>query len=164
MTTKKDDDKAPREQAHRDPTGDDTKPAEVIRNYPELSDEEKLEAEKQGVKNALTRSAETNFATKSETETDSGGDRWPDRHEIMRWAHMVDLELDAFKEAISPDNPAPVPEGKVAGLMELERSGKNRTEYVAAMCERLGVSSPLEVTSAGPGHTNDVTAVNKIVR
>lgn len=158
MTTKKD------EQAHRDHTGEDTKPAEVVRNYPELSDAEKLEAEKQGVKNALARSAETNFATKSETETASGGDRWPDRHEIMQWAHMVDLELDAFKEAISADNPTPVPEGKVAGLMELERSGKNRTEYVAAMCERLGVQSPLEVTSAGPGHTNDVTAVNKIVR
>lgn len=137
---------------------------EVIQNYPELTEAEKLEAQKQGVKNALTQSAETNFATRSETETNSGGDRWPDRHEIMRWAHVVDLELDAFKEAVKADAENPIPEGKVAGLLELERSGKNRTDYVVAMCERLGVSSPLEVTSAGPGHTNDVTAVNKIIR
>lgn len=163
MTTKKDDKQDVKHKSATN-TGEDTAPPEVVHNFPELTEAEKLEAEKQGVKNALTRSAETNFATKSETETTTVGDRWPDRHEIMRWAHVVDLELDAFKEAIAEDNPNTIPEGKVAGLMELERSGKNRTEYVAAMCERLGVKSPLEVTSAGPGHTNDVTAVNKIVR
>lgn len=136
----------------------------TIRNFPELTDAEREAAEKEGVKAAYARSAETNFLTRSATETDSAGDRWPDRHEIMQWAHMVDLELDAFKAAIDANADPAVPESKVAGLMELERSGQNRTEYVKAMCDRLGVSSPLEVTNAGPGYTNDVTAVNKIVR
>ncbi|KQP36130.1 hypothetical protein [Pseudorhodoferax sp. Leaf274] len=131
---------------------------------PELSDAEKREAEKEGLKQAYAESAATNFRTQSETVGEPQADRWPDRHEIMQWSHLVDLGLDAFKDAIKPDAEPLVPEGKVAGLMELERSGKNRTEYVKALCDRLGVSSPLEVTSAGPGHTNDVTAVNPIKR
>lgn len=149
-------------------TGSKKDPAESqnaeIRNYPELSDKEKTEAEKDGVKAALAQSAQTNFATRSATETDSPGDRWPDRHEIMQWAPLVDLGLDAFKAAIAEDADPAVPESKVAGLMELERSGKNRTDYVAAMCTRLGVSSPYEVTNAGPGFTNDVSTVNQIKR
>lgn len=132
---------------------------------PELSDAEREEAEKEGLKAAYAQSAQTEFATQSATESpDYQGDKWPDRHEIMRWAHIVDLGLDEFKEAIKEGAEPNIPESKVAGLMELERSGKNRTEYVKALCDRLGVKSPLEVTNAGPGHTNDVTAVNKIVR
>lgn len=130
----------------------------------ELSDAEKKAAEKEGLKQAYAESAATNFRTQSETTGEPQGDRWPDRHEIMPWAHLVDLGLDAFKDAIKPDADPLVPEGKVAGLMELERSGKNRTEYVKALCDRLGVSSPLEVTSAGPGFTNDVSQINQIKR
>lgn len=136
----------------------DAKPEEIT-NYPELSESEQKAAEKEGVKAAYSKSAETNFATRSATETDSTGDRWPDRHEIMPWAGLVDLGLDAFVAAIDEKAQPPVPDGKVAGLIELERSGKNRTQYVQALCDRLGIESPFEVTSAGPGHTNDVTAV-----
>lgn len=137
---------------------------EVVKNYPELTEAEKLEAEKDGVKAAYAQSAQTNFSTRSETETNSPGERWPGRHEIMQWAHIVDLGLEAFKEAVADDAKNPIAEDKVAGLLELERSGKNRTEYVKALCDRLGVKSPYEVTNAGPGFTNDVTQVNQIVR
>jgi hypothetical protein len=135
------------------------------RPVPELSDAEREEAEKEGVKNAITRSAETNFLTRSATESpEFVGDRWPERHEIMQWAGTLDLGLDAFKAAVAADAPVSIPEGKVAGLVELERSGKNRTDYVKALCDRLGVKSPTEVTSAGPGYTNDVTQLNELVR
>lgn len=141
-----------------------TKNTDDTKLTPELTKQETLEAEKQGVKNAVTQSAQTNFATQSATENNDeyAGDRWPDRHEIMPWSHLVDLGLDAFKAAIADDAVPSVPESKVAGLMELERSGKNRTEYVRALCARLGVKSPLEVTGAGPGYTHDVTSVTKI--
>jgi hypothetical protein len=36
------------------------------------------------------------------------------------------------------------------GLLDLERSGQNRTEYVEALCKRLGVDDPRDVTHAGP--------------
>jgi len=80
----------------------------------------------------------------------------------MRFAPLIDLGLDAFKDAIAEDADNAIPESKVAGLLELERSGKNRTEYVNALCKRLGVKSPLEVTGAGPSHTNDVTPVSVV--
>jgi hypothetical protein len=131
---------------------------------PTLTDAETVAAEKQGVKNAVTQSAQTNFATQSATENNDeyAGDKWPDRHEIMQWSHLVDLGLDEFKAAIKDGAVPNMPESKIAGLLELERSGKNRTEYVEALCKRLGVKSPLEVTSAGPGHTNDVTSLTKL--
>lgn len=130
---------------------------------PELTEAERTEAEKEGLKAAYAQSAQTTFATQSATESpDYEGDRWPDRHEIMRWAHIVDLGLEAFKAAVAEDAEPAIPESKVAGLLELERSGKNRTEYVQALCDRLGVKSPLEVTSAGPSHTNDVTQVSAL--
>lgn len=135
-----------------------------VKNYPELTEAERLAAEKEGVKEAYKQSAQTNFATRSATESgEATGDRWPDRHEIMPWAHLLDLDLEAFQDAVKEDAEPPIMESKVAGLVELERSGKNRTEYLQAMCKRLGISSPLEVTNAGPGYTNDVTAVSKLV-
>lgn len=134
------------------------------RPVPELTAAEREQAEKDGVKAAIAQSAQTNFATRSATESASGGDRWPDRHEIMPWAPTLDLSLEAFKAAVAADAEPAIPEGKIAGLVELERSGKNRTEYVKALCDRLGVKSPYEVTSAGPGFTNDVSSVNPIIR
>lgn len=136
----------------------------TVKLTPELSKSEVAEAEKQGVKNALTQSAQTNFATQSATENNDeyAGDRWPDRHEIMRYAHIVDLGLDEFKKAVAEGAEPNIPEGKVAGLLELERSGKNRTEYVRALCQRLKVKSPTEVTSAGQGYTNDVSSITQL--
>jgi len=153
--TKKQDEKVAQE-AHE---------AEAENKLPELTEPERDQAKKDGLKAAYAQSAQTEFATQSATESpEYEGDKWPDRHEIMRWAHIVDLGLDEFREAVKEGAEPNIPESKIAGLMELERSGKNRTEYVKALCDRLGVKSPLEVTNAGPGHTNDVTAVNKIVR
>lgn len=82
--------------------------------------------------------------------------------DIMRWEPILDLGLDEFKARIAEKSDAPVPEEKVAGLLSLERAGRNRTDYVKAMVDRLGVDSPYEVTNAGPGHTNDVTPVSHL--
>jgi hypothetical protein len=138
---------------------------DTTKKLPELTEAEKVSAEKEGIKAAMSQSAQTNFATQSGLESpDYEGDRWPDRHEIMKWSYIVDLGLEEFKKVISAEADVTVPESKVAGLLELERSGKNRTQYVEALCKRLGVKSPLEVTNSGPGHTNDVTEVTKVVK
>lgn len=137
----------------------------TVKLTPELSQAEVTAAEKEGVKEAIKQSAETNFATQSATENndpDYIGDRWPDRHEIMQYEYVVKLGLDAFLAAVKEGAQPNIPEGKIAGLLELERSGQNRTEYVRALCHRLGVKSPTEVTGAGPGHTNDVTSITKL--
>ena len=56
-----------------------------------------------------------------------------------------------------------ISESKIAGLLEMERSGRNRTEHVQVLCKRLGVKSPTEVTDAGPAYTNDTTQTNKLI-
>lgn len=137
----------------------------TVKLTPELSATEQKQAEKEGVKEALKQSAQTNFVTQSATENldpDYVGDRWPDRHEIMRYAHIVDLGLEEFKKAVAEGAEPNIPESKIAGLLELERSGQNRTEYVQALCKRLGVKSPIEVTTAGQPYTNDVTSVTAV--
>lgn len=100
--------------------------------------------------------------TKKEPETKASKRDYTGMHEIMQYAPILDLGIDAFKERIAEGAENPVPEEKVAGLLELERSGKNRTDYVQALCDRLGVKSPYEVTTAGPGYTNDVTATTEV--
>lgn len=82
--------------------------------------------------------------------------------DIMQWEPILDLGLDAFEARLAEDSDAPVPEEKAAGLLSLERAGRNRTDYVAALCKRLGVTSPYEVTNAGPGYTNDITALSQV--
>ena len=136
----------------------------TVKLTPELSQAEVTAAEKEGVKEALKQSAQTNFATQSATENNDeyAGDRWPDRHEIMQYEYVVKLGLDAFLEAVKEGAMPNIPEGKIAGLLELERSGQNRTEYVRALCKRLGVKSPTEVTGAGPDYTHDVTSLSKL--
>lgn len=137
----------------------------TVKLTPELSNTEQKQAEKEGVKEAYKQSAQTNFATQSATENmdpEYVGDKWPDRHEIMRYSYIVGLGLDEFKAAIKEGAEPNIPEGKVAGLLELERSGKNRTEYVQALCTRLKVKSPTEVTGAGPSYTNDVSSLTKV--
>lgn len=94
---------------------------------------------------------------------DTGARQWHGKDDIMQFEPLLSLGIDEFTARIAEDNTdAPVPEEKVAGLLELERSGQNRTDYVQAMCKRLEVDSPYEVTNAGPGYTNDVTPVTRL--
>jgi hypothetical protein len=80
-------------------------------------------------------------------------------------AHIVDIEpVEAMISRIRGEDGkgTALHESQVAGLLEVERSGKNRTDTVKALCDHLGIKSPYEVTAAGPAFTNDVTAVTKL--
>ena len=80
--------------------------------------------------------------------------------EIMQYAGVIDLDPEAFAHAV--EKGGSLPEEKVAGLLELERSGKNRTFYVQALMKRLGIDNPAEVTKAGPGYTEDIRPITKL--
>lgn len=83
--------------------------------------------------------------------------------EIMLYAHIVELGLGAFKDAISAKGEHPLPEDKVAGLYKLERNGQNRTPYVQALRDRLGLKKGEDVPGAGgPDYTNDITQVSEL--
>jgi hypothetical protein len=80
--------------------------------------------------------------------------------EVMQYAGILDLGVDQFRERI--EQGGPVPEEKVAGLLSLERAGRNRTIYVKALMDRLGIDHPREVTSAGPDYTQDETPISQL--
>lgn len=77
---------------------------------------------------------------------------------------MLGLGPDDLKARVDEKADDPLSEEQVANLLELERSGPNRTPHVQVLCKRLKVKSPYEVTTAGPDYTNDVTNVTPVRR
>lgn len=78
-------------------------------------------------------------------------------------APLLDLPLDTFVQRLTNDKVQnPIDFETAKGLLHLERSARNRTEYVKALCNRIGVDDPREVTHAGPGYTNDVHSLNHL--
>lgn len=78
--------------------------------------------------------------------------------------HLTDLGLDGLKEAIDPKKDEPLAEETIAKLLILERNGKNRTDFVKLMMDRLKIKDiRKELPQAGgPDYTNDVSAVSKL--
>lgn len=125
-------------------------------------------AQAEGVKEAIKEDAKATY----ESLTDGNlpgvepARQFNGMDDIMRFEGLLDLGVAEFEDRISetPEAPvgAPLPEEKVAGLLSLERAGRNRTPYVKALCDRLGVKSPYEVTPAGPGYTNDIHPITDL--
>ena len=70
---------------------------------------------------------------------------------------ILDLAPDQLKERLDSDDHIALSQGQVAGLLEVERSGKNRADIVQVLVDWLGITSPYEVTDAGPNYTNVVS-------
>lgn len=147
-----------------------TAEGEVAENagLPSVSKSEIEKAKKEGVLEAAKEAAKDAYRYADGTlpgDPEQAPRQFTGMHDIMQFEPLLSLGIDAFTDKIA-ENPKPgeppVPEEKVAGLLELERSGKNRTEFVKAMMKRLKVKSPYEVTKAGPGYTNDTTPVSAL--
>jgi hypothetical protein len=78
-------------------------------------------------------------------------------------APLLDLPLDTLVERLSNDKVQGHIDFETAkGLLDLERSGQNRTPYVQALMKRLGIKDPRDVTHAGPSYTVDVSNVSHL--
>jgi hypothetical protein len=121
-------------------------------------------AQAEGVKDAIKEKAKDtyNALTDGNLPGEVPARQFTGMDDIMGFESLLDLGVDEFAARIGEKSDAPVPEEKVAGLLSLERAGRNRTPYVQAMCKRLDVKSPYEVTNAGPGYTNDVHPVTEL--
>jgi hypothetical protein len=130
---------------------------------PSTSEVEK--ARNEGVVEAIKEQAKEvyQYATDGQLPGEQPARQFNDNGEYTNLiSGMLDLDAEALTAAIDPKADSPLSEDAVANLLRLERAGPNRTPNVQALCKRLGVKSPLEVTSAGPGHTNDVTNITKL--
>ena len=134
--------------------------------FPEPKAEEIVEARKEGVIDAIKSS--TADAFKRGANEGYGDAPGPDSekrrievdHNVFNLAPLLDLSAEELKKRVDPKAEGSLSEGKVAGLLETERSGRNRTEHVKVLVERLGVKSAYDVTDAGPPYTNDTSSTS----
>jgi hypothetical protein len=133
--------------------------------FPAPTKEEIVEARAEGVKDAIRESHKEAYmrgANEGYGDAPASGPTIVMDRGVFQLQDLLDLDVDALAERVSEKNENPITEGKIAGLLEVERSGKNRTDYVKVLMDRLGIKSPYEVTSAGPAFTNDTTPTTKL--
>lgn len=137
----------------------------------ELSQKEVEDARREGALDQLReggrRAVLADTGTQGDLEAMAEAERKrisPDQNTTFL-APLLDLPLDTLVPRLTNDKvPDPIPLEAAKGLLALERAGRNRTGYVRALCERIGVDSPVEVTSAGPPYTNDETAITELMK
>lgn len=125
----------------------------------EMVGEKKAEV-KEEVATSLAKEAveqEARMDTGTTSDADPVGNKWLGSDESQMYAHLLDGGIETLKKVIDPKGG--IPEQKIAGLLILERNGKNRTEFVKLMKDRLGIKDlKAELPQAGgPDYTNDTT-------
>ena len=133
-------------------------------NVPDVSASELAAARKEGILAGAKEAGKDAYKAMTDGALSSGsqGPRWPMASDIMQYEPFLAEPIDQFVKTIAEKAEPAIPEDKIAGLLSLERAGQNRTLYVKALCARLGVDSPYEVTAAGPAYTNDQSPVTKL--
>lgn len=139
----------------------------------EVSKAEIEKAKKEGalehVKEAGKRDAETGLGMPAQDK--SSLDRMAEQQRLQvdssvpstPLAPLLDLSVDELTRRLSDekaDDLIPFEHAKM--LLNLERSGKNRTGYVKALLKAIGTDDPYKVTPAGPPYTNDETNVTEL--
>jgi hypothetical protein len=137
--------------------------------FPEPKPAEIKEAKAEGVKDAIresTKDAYISGANEGYGDNDTATQRFTGVREVGHLQDLVDLPEDDLADLLHGKGDharsGTLTEAQIAGLLEVERSGKNRTGHVRLFCKRLGIKSPYEVTSAGPAYTNDTTNITAL--
>lgn len=137
--------------------------------FPEPKPAEIKAARADGVKDAIresTKDAYISGANEGYGDDSAVTQRFTGVREVGHLQDLVDLPEDDLGDLLDGKGDHPrsgrLTDAQVAGLLEVERSGKNRTGHVKVLMKRLGVKSPYEVTSAGPAYTNDTTNITAL--
>lgn len=114
------------------------------------------EAQLDGVKEAIADGAKQRFLSTDGVEVNDAEPGITPTYNVFHLQHLVDLDPKDLRAKLDGKDGETLSEGQIAALLEVERSGKNRTDVVKVLCDRLGIKTPYEVTDAGPNYTNDV--------
>ncbi|MES2902682.1 MAG: hypothetical protein V4696_00710 [Pseudomonadota bacterium] len=130
-----------------------------------LSEAEIAEARKQGAIEAEKEAAKASYTYATDGnlpgDPDDAPRTFPGYDDIMQYEPLLNLGIEAFEAAVALDADAPIPDEKVYGLLALERNGRNRTPYIKAGMNRLGLKAS-ELPGGGPDYTNDVVPITKL--
>jgi hypothetical protein len=123
----------------------------------QVKDEAAREVAKDAVKDEIALDTGT-----TAPDPDPKANRFQGSDEIQMYAHLLDNGIEGLKRVI--DQKDGIPEEKVAGLLILERNGQNRTEFVKALIQRLGIKDiKTELPQAGgPDYTHDTTNLSDL--
>lgn len=137
--------------------------------FPEPKAAEIASLRAEGVKDAIKESTKDAYiagANEGYGDDSAVTQRFTGIREVGHLQDLVDLPEDDLSDILNGKGDhvrsGRLTEAQVAGLLEVERSGKNRTNVVRLLCKSLGVKSPYEVTTAGPAHTNDTTNITAL--
>lgn len=126
---------------------------------PDVKAKDVTAAKLSGIKQAIAEDAAQQFKSTDGIAQDEVEPRVQPTGDVFHLADMLELQPDDLKDKLAGDGAngsIALSEGQIGSLLEVERSGKNRTDIVKVLCDRLGVKSPYEVTDAGPAWTNPV--------
>lgn len=126
--------------------------------------EQIAEARKEGVLDRVRESANTQDIDSLQVAEPGEGPRFFNIIGTNQIEHLTEMGLDALKEAVDPKKDGALSEEVIANLLILERNGKNRTDFVKLLMDRLKIKDiRKELPQAGgPDYTNDVTAISKL--
>lgn len=126
---------------------------------PDLAKADVVKAKKEGALDAIRDSAARQFAqTDGNPVVDDPNPGIQQTNDATHLEYLLDMDPKALKAALQgkDDSGLTLKQGTIASLLEMERSGHNRTDIVATLCDVLGIGTPYEVTDAGPNYTNRV--------
>lgn len=135
---------------------------------PDLTQSEIKEAKKEGAKDVIKEGVAAAMASDTGTTGDAEESAERAKYQVAAdlqstfIAPLLDLSLEELQRRLKSKADDAIDFETAKGLLHLERSAKNRTSYVKALCAAIGVKSPLEVTTAGPSYTNDDTSVTQL--
>lgn len=129
---------------------------ETDSSLPDVKTKDVEAAQKEGILEAVKDGAKQQFLSTDGVENNDPEPGIIPTYDVFHLQDLVDLDPDALKDRLNSKTEFGLTDGQIAGLLEVERSGKNRTDIVKVLCDRLKIDTPYAVTDAGPNYTNDV--------
>lgn len=133
--------------------------------FPQADAAEVLKARKDGHLEAIKDNAKLVYASGGEQEYggSTGTQRFQGASDVANIEYFVDLPEEQLKKMLKGEHAmGGITDARAAGLLEVERSGKNRSHVVDLLCNHLGIDSPYEATDAGPPYTNDTSLLKAV--
>jgi len=144
-------------------------PSDLDQHAPEgmnLTEAEEKEARKEGAKEDVKEAAKDahRYLTDGQLPGEPKVNPFQGHDESQQYAYLLDYGVAQFERLVAGKEDFKPSDVQLAGLLNLERNGQNRTPYVRALMKKLGLKTDdlPEIAPGGPSYTNDLTAISDL--